>query len=348
MYEDKTPETIKTEILASMGTALDIREGSYTNDMVAAVALQIWKLYNSLNALIPMVYVDDTSGTYIDSKCANYGITRKNGTKATVTLSFTGTNGTEIAAGSTFLTINGLQFRTTAATMIANGIASVAAEAVTVGELYNVAAASITRQMVTKAGINTVTNAATTAGGTNAETDATLVTRLYAYLQKPATSGNVNHYEQWALAVNGVGAAKVTALENGAGSVGILIGGADKGPVDSSVVTACSAHIEDMRPIGAAVTVTSVSARTINVTATITIDASTTKAVVQAAFTAQLTAYLAGLAMVKYTIVYNRVAFILMDLPGVENYSVLTINSVTTDIVIAENEIPLLGTVVVS
>jgi len=203
MYEDKTPEVIKAEILANIGTTLDIREGSYTNDMVSAVALQIWKLYSSLNALVPMVYVDETSGAYIDLKCANYGITRKAGTKATVTLSFTGTSGIEIPTGSTFMTINGLKFRTAAAVTIADGIAAVTAEAVAVGELYNVAATSITRQMITKAGINTVTNTAAAAGGTNAETDAALVARLYAYLQKPATSGNVNHYEQWALAVNG-------------------------------------------------------------------------------------------------------------------------------------------------
>ena len=47
--------------------------------------------------------------------------------------------------------------------------------------------------------------------------------RFYEKVRLPATSGNAYHYQQWALEVSGVGAAKVFPLDNGPGTVGILV-----------------------------------------------------------------------------------------------------------------------------
>ena len=39
MFEDMTPEKIKKQILARLKTNLQIREGSFTHDIIAAAAM---------------------------------------------------------------------------------------------------------------------------------------------------------------------------------------------------------------------------------------------------------------------------------------------------------------------
>lgn len=349
MYESLTVEEIKADIISRLDVSeLDTREGSFINDMISAAAYKIWVTFQSLDAVVPIAYVDETSGAYIDKRCSEYGITRKTGTKATATLTITGTDGTVIPAGKVFVTSDGYQFETDEAATIASGTAAVTATAAEVGEDYNVGAGEITLQLKNLSGITAVTNAAAATGGADAETDAALVARLYDFLQNTATSGNAAHYKQWALSVEGVGAAKVTPLADGPGTVGVLIVGNDNGPVDSTIVENCAAYIEANRPIGATVTVESATGLEIDVAATITIDSTTTKAAVQAALSAALDEYLQSIAFDKYTLVYNRIAYMLLDIAGVVDYSVLTINGGTVNIAIAAGEVPVIGTVVIS
>ena len=346
MYEDMTVESIKSDLLGRLTTDLNLSEGSFTNDMVSGVAYEIWKTYQGLNAVIPIAFVDETSGEYIDKRAAEYGITRKAGTKASAVLLFTGTNGTVIPQGKVFLTSEGMQFVTTKAVTIAEGSASVEASASEAGEEYNVGAGEITLQIVSLNGLSAVTNEAAV-GGSDPETDSALVKRLYDYLKRPATSGNASHYKQWALAVDGVGAAKVTPLWDGPGTVKVLIVGDDNGPVDSAITAKCAAAIEANRPIGATVTVMSAQGLSINVSAAVNVDATTTLAKVKEAFTDALGKYLREIAFEKYTLVFNRVAYMLLDIPGVIDYTSLTLNGQTGNVLIGDNQVPITGTVVI-
>ena len=137
-------------------------------------------------------------------------------------------------------------------------------------------------------------------------------------------------------------------LWDGPGTVKVLLVGPEKQPVDESVVNACAAYIADEAPIGAAVTVESAEGLTINVAAAITIDTTTTKAAVQAQLVSKLDTYLQSMAFKSYTLLYNRVAFFLLDIDGVVDYSSLTINGGTANITIADNQVPVLGTVTVT
>jgi uncharacterized phage protein gp47/JayE len=347
MYEDYTVETIKNYIIGRLSTDINTSEGSYTNDMVSAVAYEIWKYYQALNAIVPIAYVDETSGEYIDKRCAEYGITRKSGAKATTTLTLTGTDNTTIEAGKVFLTSDGLQFETTKTVVIQNGTATIIATAAGVGSDYNVAPGTMLYQLVTISGLKSVTNTAAT-GGADEETDEALVARLYDYLKNPTTSGNISHYRKWALAVNGVGAAKVTPLWNGAGTVKILIAGSDNGPVDSDIVSKCAAYIEANRPIGATVTVGSAKGLKINVSAKVQIDSITTLAKAQEAFSSALEKYLKGISFSKYTLVYNRIAAMLLDIDGVIDFTTLTVNGGIANIAIEPDQVPVIGTVEVT
>lgn len=347
MFDDITPESIKTAILDALDTDMDTREGSFLNDMIAPVAMEIWKCYRSLDALVPIAYVDESSGGYIDLRCAEFGLTRKAGAAAAAAITFAGTSGTVIPAGTAFFTSGGLEYTLDAAVTLADGAGAGMLTASAVGEAYNVVAGAISTMAVAIAGLTSFSCAAA-AGGVDEEADADLAARLYARLQEPATSGNAYHYRQWALEVSGVGDARVLPLWAGAGTVKVLLVDADKAPVDGAVVTAAAAYIAEEAPIGATVTVESAEGLTVNVAATVTIDSTTTLTAVQAALVSNLDTYLKDLAFTGYTLLYNRVAFLLMNIDGVVDYSVLTVNDGTENLTIADNEVPVLGTVTVS
>lgn len=104
MFEDMTPEKIRKRILARLETNLQTREGSFTNDIIAAAAAELSECYHSLDALVPAFYVDETSGPYIDKQAATVGIFRKAGTEAECTLLLAGAEGAQVPAGTPFYT----------------------------------------------------------------------------------------------------------------------------------------------------------------------------------------------------------------------------------------------------
>lgn len=345
MYENVTPESIKASILSNISD-LDIREGSYINNLISPTAYKIWEYYQALNAIIPIVFVDETSGEYIDKRCADYGIVRKPGTKARVIMTLTGTDGTIIPRGKVFLTESGLEF-TTIEEIILSGDTTAEAEAVEVGEQYNVESNTITQQFSSTYGLSTFTNAKAE-GGTDPESDDALVKRLYDYLQLPATSGNSNHYRQWAKEVNGVGEAKIFPLWNGAGTVKVVV--VDQGfrPASDEVVSACTAHIEQNRPIGASVTVVSATELAVEISATVKLSGAATQDKVKDIFLQKIQEYIEDVAFIEKELVYNRIGAMLMDIEGVQDYTALTLNGKTQSVILTDEQVPTIRTVVIN
>lgn len=347
MYENITVEDIKKDILTRYQGDAQTNEGGYTNDMISGIAYKIWTTLQSLDKVIPIAFVDENSGEYIDKRCEDFGIKRKLGQKAVTTLTITGAEGTEIEKGKIFVTDDDLEFETDDDVTIVNGTAKVSATALEIGTKYNVPEGTITTQISSSQGINTVTNTQAT-GGTETETDESLLTRLHEHMRNPATSGNPAHYKEWALEVNGVGDARVVPIWNGPGTVKVIIIGNDKKPVDETIVNNCYQHIEEKRPIGPSVTVESAIGVEINVNAKLIIDDTTTIHTVITKFTEVLSDYFYTLAFQKNTVVYNRISHMLLDIPGVEDYTTLTINGATNNIDLQEYEVPILGTMEVT
>lgn len=326
-------------------------------------AVEICQCYHAMDALVSMFYIDETSGTYIDKQAATVGINRKSGTKASCTLSFTGKDGASVPAGTPFYTAAGLRFTLDEAVAIADGTGSGALTAEEVGAAYNIGAGEIVSTLKNYSGIASYANAAAT-GGTDPETDEALVARYYARMRRSPTSGNPYHYQQWAAEVDGVGFARVISKWDGAGTVKVLLASPEGGTVDADVAAAAAAHISAERPVGPRVTVLSATAKTLAVSAAVTIDGTTTKAAVQTAleeaaraylrdlakanFAANLDAELDAVAEKTYTVLYNRIAYLLLSIPGVTDYSALTVGGGTANITVAADEVPVLGEVAVS
>lgn len=352
-YDELTPEAIKASMLADLnakGVDISTREGAYANTLVSVAAYQLFKMYQQFPSLLHMVFPDENSGEYIDKNAAQVGLTRTAGKKARVEVTFTGTDGTFIAADTAlYAPESGLQFRTTEDTTIAGGTAAAVAEAAEVGVDYNLPAGSITAMYVNVAGVIGVTNAAAAAGGADVESDADFFARYHLRRTLPITSGNKNHYITWATEVVGVSYANCIPLWNGNGTVKVVIAGADRGPVDEAIRSSCAAYIEASRPIGATVTVVSVSARAIPLTATVTRVDGYTAEQVKNQLTAAVSELLANQAFGEVvTVPFSRFLACLLQCPGVADYSAFTVDGGTAAVTLSAEDAPVVGSVTIN
>lgn len=343
MFDDITPESIKAGVLGGLEGKLDTREGSFANDMAAPLALALYQLYRDMNRIPDIAWVHADSGSYLDMAAADLGIaSRKSGAKAKATLQIVGAPGTGIAAGKLFCTESGYAFAAIQAAVIPQtGELALVAEAQKSGEAYNVGANVITLQYDNDPAITAVGNPAPAQGGADPESDAALYDRIVAARQKPSVSGNVHDYERWALEVSGVGAARVFPLWDGAGTVKVLVVDEARKPVDAAVIKRCAGHIEELRPIGATVSVVTATERSIAIVAEV--ELAEPLETVLARFRAAAADYLASIAFGEAEILYSQLGAILISTPGVRDYANLQLNGAAGNVRLAAEESPILG-----
>lgn len=363
MFEDMTPEKIRRRILGRLKTDLQTREGSFTNDIIAAAAEEISEVYHSLDALLPAFYVDETSGPYIDKQAGTVGIVRKAGTAASCPVTFTGTDGASIPAGAVYYTASGLAFYLESAVTVRAETGEGTLIASEAGDAYNIAAGEIVTALRNYGGISGFTNAAAD-GGADPETDEALLARYLERMRKPATSGNPWHYQRWAKEVEGIGAARVISKWNGPGTVKVIAADQDLQPATAAAVAACAAHIEAERPVGPAVTVEAAGALEVRLEAEVVLDGSVSRGSVREALEEAVGAYLKSLAAAafsgnvdlqlepleagNYEALFNRTAFLLLSIPGVLDYTSLKLNGGTENLTIPAGSVPVLKEVAVT
>lgn len=346
-FDSLTPEGVQDMLRAFIEDELGLStaEGTLLQIILAPGAYVFWEGLQALRAQVPISFVDETSGSFIDKDAAGYGITRKPGTAASVLLTFTGSTGTTVPAGTLCVTQDGLGFATDEAlTLDEDGSGTVTATADAVGTAYNVPAGAIVSTQQTVSGVTSLTNEAAAAGGTDPESDAALFARLDAYKKTPPTSGNDRHYHQWALEVNGVGAASVIRCWDGPGTVKVIIADMALRPVEEELRAEVAAYIETQRPVTAEVTVESAAGVPIEVSVTVETDGTVFKLDTEKELTERLAEYLGEIAFTEGAeVVYNRVLALVMGLPGVTDCSGLTVNGGTANVPLDATQIPMLG-----
>lgn len=351
-FDSLTPEGIQDMLRAFLSDELGLStaEGTLLQIILAPGAYVFWEGLQALRAQVPISFVDETSGRFLDKNAAGYGITRKPGTVASVLLTFTGSAGTTIPAGTLCVTQDGLGFATDEAlTLDEDGRGTVTATADAVGTAYNVPAGAIVSMQQAVSGVTALTNEEAAAGGTDPETDAALFARLDAYKKTPPTSGNDRHYHQWALAVNGVGAASVIRCWDGPGTVKVIIADMALRPVEEELRAEVASYIETQRPVTAEVTVESAAGVPVTVSVTVTTDGTVSKLNTEKELTERLAEYLGEIAFTESAeVVYNRVLAMVMGLPGVTDCADLLVGGGTDNVPLDANEIPMLGTVTVN
>lgn len=329
-------EEILQGMLNKVPSNVDKREGSVIYDALAPCAFFLSNQQFALENYLDLVFADTAVGEYLDRLVADNGMTRKPGTFGIRSVS----TSAAVAIGTLWGT-NGLVYKITERT----AENQYKAQCTTAGIIGNQYAGALTP-------ISNISGVTATLGdvlvpGADEETDDALRERFYEKVRMPATSGNAYQYSQWALAVSGVGGAKVFPLDNGPGTVTILVVDGNK-EISEALPDIVAEYIETVRPIGATVTVMSPTGKEINVSALVKLDGSKTMENVAEAFEIGVESLLSNTVFSTNSVSYAKIGSLLLDIPGVEDYSGLLVNSGSGNITIGNKEVPVKGTVVLT
>ena len=175
--------------------------------------------------------------------------------------------------------------------------------------------------------------------GTDAETDEELRRRMFEKIRKPSTSGNANDYYNWAMACNGVGAAKIFPLWDGPGTVKIVIANENRTAAGQGILDNVAKIIEEKRPIGATVTVVSGVEKYLDISVHVKIAKSTNLTNVRNQFHANMEAYLKESIFGLEYISQAKAGSLLMQISGVEDYDSLILNGEKKNIEVGQEEL---------
>ncbi|WP_025950467.1 baseplate J/gp47 family protein [Geobacillus thermocatenulatus] len=341
MFEDQTFDAILERMLDRIPDDMDKQEGSVIYDALAPAAMELAQMYAELDVVLRLAFGETSTGEYLDKRAADFGVYRKQATPAVRKGVFTDGNDVpfNIPIGSRFR-LNDMVY--VAIEKITDGQFRMQAE--TPGSEGNQEFGNLL-PIEPIEGLGTATLADVLIPGEDEESDESLRKRFLQKVREPGTSGNAADYKQWATEVAGVGAAKVTPLWNGPGTVKVTIVDANMWPATNELVAQVSEYIEQVRPIGADVTVASATGKPIDVSANVVLASGYTLQSVQDSFMAALNEYFKEIAFSMTYVSYAKIGTLLLNTPGVVDYSGLTVNGGTANVALQDEEVPVFGAV---
>lgn len=334
MFSNQTYEVIKQRILDNINIDIDKREGSFTSNMVSPLSEELAKAYINMGDILSLGFIDDTFDTFLDKRVSEFGVYRKEGTKAIGEIKVKGkegaiiTNGTLVKANDLYFTVlNDIELPTDNVLYV---------EANEVGYKYNLLANTEFELVEKNDKVAKLVNEVNFSKGVDVESDEDLRKRFIKIVNNPSASGNKAHYEEWALEVDGVGRAIVYPLHNGNGTVKVMIIGNDNKSVSEDIINNCKLHIEENMPIGCQLTVTTPTLLNVSVKASIELKEGYVLEDIQTDFKASLNEYLKG---VTNELTYSKVYGLLVNHVGVEDVTSFTVNDSNINISISEDKI---------
>lgn len=334
MFSNQTYEAIKQRIFDNINIDIDKREGSFLSNMVSPLSEELAKAYINMSDILSLGFIEDTFDTYLDKRVSEFGVYRKQGSKAIGEIKVEGkegaiiTNGTLIKANDLYFTVlNDIELPT-------DNILYV--EANEVGYKYNLLANTEFELVEKNDKVTKLVNEVDFSKGVDIESDEDLRKRFVKVVNNPSTSGNKAHYEEWALEVNGVSRAIVYPLWNGNGTVKVMVVGNDNKPVLEDVRKNVEDHITENMPIGCQLTVTTPTNLDATIVATIELKEGYEIEEVKQEFEAKINEYLKS---VTNEFTYSKVYGLLANIIGIEDIGTLTINGGNSNITISEDKI---------
>lgn len=335
---EKISNRIKTELKTNLQSELSTAEGTFSSDMIQANSLEFAKAYTEMNMLHEAAFADTSWGDYLTMRAAEFGINRKEATKAIGEVTIKGNAGAKIIKNSLFATNDDTNFYTTKDGIIGlDGTVKIEIEAKVAGEEGNVDAGTIVKIPMSIPGVYEVTNEEATHDGFREESDEALLARYLLKVRTPATSGNKYHYLNWALSVEGVGNAKVLPLWAGAGTVKVIIVNAENSTASEDLLQKTAEYIETVRPIGATVTITTAMAKEINIS--VSIAGSFDRSEVQK----KINEYFKTIGFEVNAVSIARIGKTLLECSGITDYTNLKLNNGHENIALSAEELPTLG-----
>lgn len=211
-------------------------------------------LYKYVDYLALQFYPDTCAPDALPAHGALWDKPRLPAAAAVGTVQFVGINGAAVPLGTVVQRPDGVQYNTTAAALIAAGVASVPVVAVAAGQAGNAAVATPLILTTPVNNVNAVASAFTAlAGGADVEAIEPWRARILARIRKPPQGGADFDYTAWALEVPGVTRAWVYPGEQGPGTVVVRFVRDDDATQipDAGEVAAVQSYIDALRPVTA-------------------------------------------------------------------------------------------------
>lgn len=343
----RSAEDVYNEMVITI-TDVDTSENSWIYNALMPDCMEKSNILMNLDEVIKKAFASSAlvSGYsfYLEQRCAERGIYKKQATYAVVPVKVIGKAGTVLKKGSVCSTIDNRLYTTLEElTLDKNGVGTVTVIADKPGSIYNLKANDLNYLPINYSGIISITNENDYKDAYNEETDQELYNRYVLKVQTPATSGNKYHYEQWALEVTGVGSAKCIS---GAGIVRVIIANSNKRAASKELIKETYDHIDEVRPLLAGtLEVITVKEIPINITGNVEIDTSVTLGEVQTIFKELVEKYLDDKVYKAKKVNIAKIQGLLIDIDGVLDCKDIKINGCTSNITLNEDEIAVLQNV---
>lgn len=371
MFENYTHEKILADALAAAPEGIDTRPGSIYYDAVNGISMRIAKYYGDLDLVREMATVMSATGDALDTKASEYGITRREATKAQYKATFEGTtpqtgerfyydlayfvlksadgdDGPQLVFEAELPGEDGNDIYTGTPAVPVNSIEGL--EAATFGDIYE--------------------------RGSDTEDDDSLRQRVLEKIAGPAENGNRQHYKTWCESRSGVGRARIFPLWQGENTVKAVLIDTTGKPCGEATVRDVQNYIDPadkgmeydiegkkyvkgdglgngMANIGAHFTAVAATALDISVTFKAELAEGADNGQVKTQAQAAIESYLRELVLTadEYTEIVVRISSIgaiLAQLKSLKDYSELKLNGKDGNITPGDDDVPVLKEVVVS
>lgn len=351
MFEDRTYERILNEMIAEAPDGIDTRQGSIFYDAVSACALKLATFYVDTGIILDLVSLTTATGTYLDEKGREHGVTRNPSTPAKYQFVY---EGIMPEAGTRFFADN-LYF------FLEDDDGALYLTSEVGGEDANSIITGIRATPVnTVDGLTRAEFGPLLEPGQDTESDDDYRSRIQDKIGGPAQNGNKKHYKSWCEEVAGVGRARIIPLWNGINTVKGVLLDPDGKPVSETVVERVQEHVdpggtglgEGEANIGAYFTAAAAAPIKITVNCTITLSSGFSLEGVRESAIASIQSYLKDLALntsddEEMVVRISRIGAMIYALPGVVDYSDLTVNGSTGNISVPVDHVAVLEEVVV-
>lgn len=360
--QNNDEDAIHDEIFALIPDEYDKSENQHYWNFTRPTARVVSQLRGfNLPEAIKLIFPQFSHGEYLELHAQLRNFFRKEAIFATGKLLITGTPGTVIPAGYMAATearndIPSKDYATTKECVIGeDGTVEVEAIALTGGMDGNTAANTIIINASGFDDVTAITNEAPFTGGVEEEKDEALYERIHAYdsMQGNSNIGNPTDYKRWAEEVPGTGTARVVRAKDNSGLVTIILTDGNGEPASEILCQTVYDYIlspdnDDLRkaPCGANLSVISPETTLITIAASVKLSAGTVESITTE-FVKQLKLYLSESINDK-EVRYQKVCNVLGDIPGVYDFTDLTINGGTANITFTEGTFPTTDTTHIS
>jgi uncharacterized phage protein gp47/JayE len=342
-----TKELILQRLLSHIPDEYDKSVGSFFYDTQMPLAIEHETIYKQLNAILGQGFAATARGEYLEMKAAEQGMARKPATFAEGAVRITGTPDAAVPLGCKASSDLSVYSVLSEAVISESGAVDVPIRCDTAGAIGNVPVGAVKDFPVSVPGLSAVMNLENITGGYNAETDGELRQRYFDKVSSPATSGNKQHYINWAKEIPGVGDVRVLPLWNGNGTVKVIIVNAGNAPAEPALIEKATAHIEEKRPVGASVTVTTATAVNIDVSIKHVIAAGFSTEIIKPKIEAAINAYLKRIVFLSNYVSIAHIGSAILTVDGVYDFSDLTVNGGFLNVPINSEQVAVLGELII-